>query len=178
MKQRSLGDLVEQSRPLLLAMYGRQDHWTRDGGYATPAEWLAVLVESLYEELPSLEGLPAAAKFAFVDTVELGEPATETLARPYANAVLSAFVGRLEELDRTTPDEVKMLFQSLRSSFKERLDLRGRDVMFTIRSALTGVVQGPCLEVVVSLLGRRRCLDRVRRQLNALLEAQGDTIRI
>jgi len=178
MKQRPLEELIEQCRPLLLATYGRQDRWTRDGGYATPAEWLAALVESLCEELPSLECLPAAAKFAFVDTVELGEPAIETLARPYANAVLSTFVERLEELDRTTPDEVKILFQNLRSSFKERLDLRGRDVMFTIRSALTGVVQGPCLEVVVSLLGRRRCLDRVRRQLNTVMEAQGDPIRL
>jgi hypothetical protein len=29
-------------------------------------------------------------------------------------------------------------------------------------------VEGPCLEVVVCLLGRRRCIARVRRRLNLI----------
>lgn len=178
MKRYPPEELIERGRPLLLAAYDREDCWTEDGGYATPAEWLTVLGESLYEELPSLENLPAAARFAFVDTVELGEPATDALAGPHASAVLSAFAERLDGLDKTTPDEVKTLFKELRASFREQFDLRGREVMFMIRSTLTGVVQGPCLEEVVCLLGRRRCLDRIHRQLNTLLEAQSDSVRI
>jgi glutamyl/glutaminyl-tRNA synthetase len=46
--------------------------------------------------------------------------------------------------------------------------LRGRDVMFPIRAALTGTMVGPCLGVVASLLGYERCRGRLREALTGL----------
>lgn len=174
----SVKELAERSRPLLRDAYGREDYWTEDGGYHTPAAWRAALAKSLYQEISAIEELPAAARFAFVDMVEPGKQAIEALAGQHAAEVLSTFAGRIRELERTEPGTVQALFSELRALFREQYDLRGRDVMFIVRSALTGTVEGPCLEVVVCLLGRRRCLERIQNQLSVLLEVRNDFVSI
>ena len=153
-------------------MYGLTHRWTEDGGYATPAEWWDALARAVAGELHAPDDLPGALRFAFEDGVVAGDTAKEALRGPHAPAVLTDFVSRLETLERATPDAVAQLFKELRATFRERHAMRGRDVMFAVRAALSGTIEGPCLEVVVCLLGRRRCAERARRQLNLIA---GDT---
>jgi nondiscriminating glutamyl-tRNA synthetase len=163
MKRHSLADLVELGREFLKAAYGRWERWTVDGGYATPTEWLSKLIESTYGELTCLSELPAAARFAFEDEVTMNLPAAAALDLERARQILAEFCGLLYPMDDTRPDEITSLFKELRAIGRARYELRGRDVMFQVRAALTGVAEGPCLEVVVCLLGRHRCLDRIAR---------------
>jgi len=155
----------DTSRSALQAAYGRSERWTADGGYATPAEWLAKLLEAVAPEVDSAGTLPAAARFAFQDDVPVDPSIGALLRGAHAGAVLAEFSRRLGALERTTPEPVTALFKELRAGFKEQHGLRGREVMMTVRAALTGQVSGPCLEVVVCLLGRQRCLERVCRRL-------------
>ena len=164
----SPADLIEWGPANLEAAYGRAHYWTEDGGYPTPADWFLALAESVAAELNDFGELPAAARFAFVDDVVAGDAATETLAGMYASDILADFARQMERLSRAAPDAVRLLFKELRATFRERGEIRGRDVMFVVRSALTGSVEGPCLEVVVCLLGRRRALDRVRARLKLI----------
>jgi glutamyl/glutaminyl-tRNA synthetase len=153
-------DLAE-ARDMLRSAYGVEARWSADGGYETPADWLASLLAALAPELASPADLPAAARFAFDDRVIVTESALPYLAGPRAGDVLREFAGRLERVERATPEVVKALFDELRATLKAAWGLRGREVMMPIRVALTGAVAGPCLEIVVCLLGRRRCLERL-----------------
>jgi hypothetical protein len=85
-----------------------------------------------------------------------------------APVILQEFFERLSATPVVPPDVVAALFRDVRATLKASRGWRGRDVMAPIRVALTGSMQGPCLEVVVCLLGRQRCLDRVARQLDAM----------
>ena len=169
----SLDALTAWGPALLERVYGRPHAWTDDGGYATPSAWWDALAGSIREELRAPDDLPAAVHFAFAEDVPLAAQAADALGGACAPDILSDFVSRLERLGSAEPEAVKRLFQELRSAFRERHGIRGRDVMFVVRSALTGRVQGPCLEVVVCLLGRRRCAERARRQLKSLV---GDSV--
>jgi len=164
----SPAEVVESGPVCLEAVYGRAHCWTADGGYSTPADWLLALAESLAPELHSMDDLPVAARFAFSDDVTVGEAAGEALAGAHAPDILADFAGRMKCLDRAGPDEIQALFKDLRATFRDRGEIRGRDVMFVVRSALTGSVEGPCLEVVVCLLGRRRTIDRIQARLKLI----------
>jgi nondiscriminating glutamyl-tRNA synthetase len=146
----------------LEAAYGRSDRWTADGGYATPAAWLAKLLETIAPELRQPADAPAAARFAFADEVTVSGAIAEALRQPYTEDVVREFSRRLQKLERAEAEPVALLFKELRSALKERRGVRGRDVMMTLRAALTGRVEGPCLEIVVCLLGRRRTLERLK----------------
>lgn len=152
---------LELSGPLFTAAYGVSERWTTDGGYDTPAEWQEKLLESIAPELHSPEDLVAAAQFAFVEQVNVTPAAAVWLVGERAGDVLRECAGRLSLLERTTPEAVAALFKELRAALKAAWGLRGREVMMPIRAALTGRVEGPCLEIVVCLLGRRRCLERL-----------------
>ena len=154
-----------------MAAYGRSERWTADGGYATPAEWLAKLAEVIGPELGEPADAPAAARFVFADDVVVSAVMDGVLGQPHAASALQEFARRLRGLERTEPAQVTALFKALRADLKERDGLRGREVMMTIRAALTGRVEGPCLEIVVCLLGRRRTLERL---LTWDMEAQDD----
>jgi len=153
---------VMEATQQLEAAYGRSERWTADGGYATPAEWLAKLLETIGPELREPADAPAAARFAFADDVIVSEAIAETLHQPHTAEVVREFGRRLRKLERAEAAQVAILFKELRAALKERRGVRGRDVMMALRAALTGRVEGPCLEVVVCLLGRRRTLERLK----------------
>ncbi len=166
-------ELIEQGSLLLEKTYGLSHRWTADGGYCAPVEWLRALIDSVRAEVKTVEDLPALARFAFVEVVDPGPAALKALHSPQTPAVLGAFARQLGRLECASPEQVTALFETLRAEFRGRAGMRGRDVMFAVRSALTGMVEGPCLEVVVCLLGRARSIERVRRQLS-LLEIRND----
>ena len=161
----ALSELVAMSRPLLRAAYGCETQWTEDGGYPSAHEWLTKLIASVHQELTRLDDLPAAVRFAFDDHIVVTAPMTEAVAHAWVKDVLTMFMERLQPLSRTEPEKIADLFKDLRAACKEKFGLRGREVMTAVRAALTGTIEGPCLEVVVCLLGRRRCLERVNRYL-------------
>jgi len=167
----ALEELMAASRPRLLEVYGCEDRWTDDGGYDSPAQWLGVLLESVRREIESLDDLPAAASFAYNESIMLTPAARETLSQPCSSKVLASFAKRVQALERTGRMEITALFRDLRAHFKTCYGMRGREVMFPLRAALTGEMRGPCLEVVVCLLGKGRTLERARRQLDIIMEA-------
>jgi glutamyl/glutaminyl-tRNA synthetase len=161
----------ERVRHLLRARFRRL--YGRWHGASTtshlPEEWLSVLASALQEEAGSLDEAAELARFAFVDRVGrmTGEVA-DALNGPHVCAVLAGCREGLDPGKLATPDRAKLFFQELRHHFRDTVGLRGRDVMFPIRAALTGTMVGPCLGVVASLLGYERCRGRLREALTGL----------
>jgi glutamyl/glutaminyl-tRNA synthetase len=135
-----------------------------------PAQWQQALALALREELDCLDQGIERARFAFVDEVTPDETAREILSQPYAAEVLAAFVRELPAVEPFLYDEIDGWIAALRQRFKAALGaahgVRSRDVMYVLRAALTGRMDGPCLVEICQLLGRERCIKRARQQFS------------
>jgi glutamyl-tRNA synthetase len=159
-RQSPPGRIARDIVPYLREAYGQSE---RSEGTAYSAdEWLELLVDSVREELNSLSEIPAHVAFVFVDEVAFTGEARKALGLPAAGRVLEAFVERIEPVDRLDVAEAGSLLQQLRLLFKERDRLEAKEVLFPIRASLTGSLHGPSLAAVMALLGRERCIERVR----------------
>lgn len=158
--------IAEAVSPYLRAAYGRDER--SEGTAYSPGAWRELLVDLAREEVDSLDQMPDRVGFAFLDEVDCSAKAREALSAASAGKVLQALAERLSALTSLDADEASSLLQELRVRFKEQEDLAARDVLFPIRASLTGTLHGPGLAAVMALLGRERCIERVRSSLSSI----------
>jgi glutamyl/glutaminyl-tRNA synthetase len=125
-------------------------------------DWLHLLVEAVRDELSCLSDIVNSSRFAFAERPEVDEDARKVLAQPHAVEVLRAFTDGWARLPSHDYGTVEAFFDELRTELKSERGLSGKSVMQPIRAALTGNMKGPCLVAAAALLGRERCLARVR----------------
>ena len=152
--------IAGEAVPYLREAYGRDER--SQGTAYSPEEWLELLVDNVREEVDSLDQLPAHVGFAFVDGVAFTAEARDVLCAPTATAVLEAFVERLKSVDRLGVAEARSLIRELGDLLGEKEHLKAREIMFPVRASLTGSLHGPSLAAVMALLGKERCIQRVR----------------
>ncbi|MHB1319257.1 MAG: hypothetical protein ACYCYF_11635, partial [Anaerolineae bacterium] len=97
--------------------------------------------------------------------------AQEALGDPSAPQVLKAFLAGLSPECTDTPENANAWLTELRHALRDSDSLRGKQVMFPIRAALTGSLRGPCLGIITSLLGPGRCRERVQEALDTCCAA-------
>ena len=99
------------------------------------------------------------------------ERSREVLSLPYASSVLQAFVRELPAVEAFAYDEIDAWITALRQRFKAALGatqgVRSRDVMYVLRAALTGRMDGPCLVEICQLLGPEQCRQRALALIDA-----------
>ncbi len=143
--------------------------WHRAAGTGlTPHEWLTVLAEAVQAEATDEDDAVALSHFALAD--DIGECrsawARAALSQPYARTVLLAVDETLTIADAISPQAAQDYLRRIRHRFRDEQELRGRLVMAVIRAALTGDVRGPCLGIVVALLGCDRARARIEECLS------------
>jgi nondiscriminating glutamyl-tRNA synthetase len=95
----------------------------------------------------------------FVAARTAREPEAEVvLAAPAARALCGELAAAFESLAEWSEEGVKSAIRSTGA----RLGLKGRDLFQPARAALTGRTHGPELPLVACLLGRERCVGRLR----------------
>jgi len=153
-----------QLRPRLEAAFGR---WEASAGTAYDAErWYAALVAALAQEAKTLEEMVALSEFAFVERVTRLTPAAqEALAGAWAPGVLRHCLETLSAPALSGAEAAAAYLRTLRHHWRDTAGLRGQQVMFPLRAALTGTMVGPCLGIVISLLGLARCVQRLQDRL-------------
>jgi len=156
--------IAREAAPYLEDTYGSQD---RSEGTAYDAQtWLELLMDNVREEVDALSQIPAHVSFAFADDPAYTKEAKKALEAAAASRVLKSFAGRLEAIDMLDGSAASDVLLSLRSQLEEE-DLTSREVMLPVRAGLTGTLHGPNLAAVMALLGKERCLQRVRRALDS-----------
>ena len=160
------GRIADLMRPRLSEAYGR---WEAAEGTAHDREtWYCHLVGAAQEEATTLSDMVRLCAFALAsERPEMSAEAAGTLEDQWAPAVLAAFLKELSEEALATPQSANEWLTGLRHAIRDSDGLRGRQVMFPIRAALTGSLRGPCLGIVTSLLGQSRCRERVEEVLKA-----------
>jgi glutamyl-tRNA synthetase len=159
------GRIAREVAPFLQEAYGRDER--SEGTAYSPQEWRELLVEHVREEVSSLEEIPAHVGFIFLDEIAYTDKARKVLNAPRAVRVLEAFVERVNSIPSLDVAGASSLLQELRVNFEEMENFRAREVLFPIRASLTGTLEGPSLAAVIALLGKERCIQRVRSSQNS-----------
>ncbi len=149
-------------------------HYLHHAGGATLREWgaaflpaatgtldparLAALLEGVRGNLTTLADLPRELAPFLDEALEFEPEAAAALAVPRAAEVCAALAATLADLAQWSGEQVKSAVQSVGGT----LGLKGRELFQPLRAALTGRTHGPELPLVAELLGRERCLARLR----------------
>jgi glutamyl-tRNA synthetase len=125
---------------------------------ALPREELERWLELVRGNLATLADLPVELAPLLSDRPALEDDARAALGAPRAREVCDGLAAALDALAEWSAVSIKSAVQSLGS----RLGIKGRELFQPIRAALTGRTHGPELPQVAELLGRERCVARLR----------------
>ncbi|WP_301859091.1 glutamate--tRNA ligase [uncultured Megasphaera sp.] len=132
----------------------------------TKKQWLKDMVWAMREHVQYGAQITDAVKLFFTDDyAPENEETAAVLKEETAPAVLTMFCQELQALDDVTADTVQPLFKKIQKGLK----VKGKFVYMPIRVALTGVMHGPDLNVIVALMGRDKVVSRL--QASGLLQA-------
>jgi nondiscriminating glutamyl-tRNA synthetase len=119
---------------------------------------LEVLLHGIRGNLSTLADLPNELSPFLDDAVSFEAEARAAIESPRGREVCASLASELEPLASWSGEAVKSAIQSL----GKRLGIKGRDLFQPVRAALTGRTHGPELPLLAELLGRERCLARLR----------------
>lgn len=120
---------------------------------------------AVQEKVRLLKDVPEALRFLLVDEFPIDESAWEKIqANAQAGAILQAIHTALAGLGEWSADSAKAALGDAAASMGAKVGA----MMFPLRVALSGKAGGPDLMVILALLGRERCLQRIETLLRKL----------
>lgn len=116
------------------------------------------IVASVRDGLTMLSEVMAATEFYFVDKLEINDELKEkALAKDTAFKVLESTLKHVGELPFGDHAGCKAIIDNL----GKELGMKGKDLYWPLRAALSGKVQGPDLGSIISILGPSRVKSRL-----------------
>jgi nondiscriminating glutamyl-tRNA synthetase len=123
---------------------------------------LQEIIASVRDGLTILSEVLAATRFYFVDKPEINDETKKSVFdSPHAKTVLTR---TLQDLGKMPYGEHKGCKQIIDSIGKE-LGIKGKDLYWPLRVALSGATQGPDLGSILSILGAERMKTRIEAAL-------------
>lgn len=143
--------IVERARPYIAHM--------DLSGYSDKE--LAEAINCVRGGLTVLAEVSAAARFFFVSTVEIADDVqNDVLRKDSAIKVMEACLAHLSEFPFGDQKGCKAIVDK----FGKELGLKGQDLYWPLRAALSGKVSGPDLGAIISILGPARVKQRLEAQ--------------
>lgn len=115
-------------------------------------------LEVVRGNVATLAELPSELGALFSDGLAREADAAAALAAPGAAALCAALAGALGGLAEWTPEGFKSTLQIV----GREQGRKGKELFMPVRAALTGRLHGPELPMLAELLGRPRCIQRLR----------------
>ena len=119
---------------------------------------LQALLAAVRGNLGTLADLPGELAPFLREPLAFEPEAAAALGSPRAAEICGTLAAQLAELAEWNGERVKSAVQTVGRS----TGLKGRDLFQPVRAALTGRTHGPELPRVAELLGRDRCVARLR----------------
>jgi nondiscriminating glutamyl-tRNA synthetase len=123
-----------------------------------PAAQLEAELEAVRSNLGSLADLPVELGPLLEEPAEPDAEAAAILAAPRARELCQALAAEIDSLAEWSAEALKSALQRVGS----RLGIKGRELFQPVRVALTGRLHGPELPRIAALIGRERCVRRLR----------------
>ena len=168
-RQLSTNDLLERLTPVLMesGLVTRlhiQTNWS----------WMLRVVETLRERIHLLNDIVEQGAFYFTDKFDYEEKgAKKHFTRPGSAEDLSLLSAEFEKLPSVelTKERAETVLRQLAG----QLARSPAELIHPLRLALTGSTTGPGIFDIVELLGRDRCVQRLRRAITAIRDGLVDS---
>ncbi|MEW5766838.1 MAG: glutamate--tRNA ligase [bacterium] len=138
--------------------------YLRQAGFAPEdyeGEKLREMVDLVRGRLNCLSEIAGEVDCFFNSTVQIAAEAVEVLKAESSPRVLNAFREKLMTLPELDLESVKEAIKAV----GQELGMKGQSLFMPIRVALSGQLHGPELVRLISVLGRDRCLARIKAAL-------------
>lgn len=142
----SAGDFAQAALPYVV------------GAGLTPGDQFAAVAAAVQEKVRLLTEVPEAVRFLLEDEFPLDAAALEKVkGTAQVDAVLGAVVEAFAGLPEWSGESAKAAMGTAAAT----LGVKAGQMMFPLRVALSGKAGGPDLVVIMDLLGRDRCVERI-----------------
>ena len=133
-------------------------------GLSVPENYVAVIA-AVKDKVRLFEDVPAAVDFLLTDDFANDE---EAVAKVRGNAAAGGLLASLASAFEATPEWSVEAAKAALNETAQAAGAKPGQLMFPLRVALSGRAHGPDLGEVLALLGRDRCVARVRKFSNSL----------
>lgn len=131
----------------------------------TPGDSFPAVAAAVQEKVRLLTEVPEAVRFLLGDEFPLDAAALEKVK---GTAQVDAVLGGIQEAFATLPEWSGELAKAAMGTVAGALGVKAGQMMFPLRVALSGKSGGPDLMVIMNLLGRDRCVQRIGKLRQAL----------
>jgi nondiscriminating glutamyl-tRNA synthetase len=123
--------------------------------------WLVQVLDAIKENAETLAELRGHITIFLPEGFSMADEAGVTLAKDGALAAVKAMAEVVAGMEEVKEED----FSGIVAQLKKQTGLKGKELLAPIRAALTGRTEGPELQKVLSLLGRRVIMERLAQAL-------------
>ncbi|NOU71505.1 glutamate--tRNA ligase [Paenibacillus sp. LMG 31458] len=128
---------------------------------AAGQEWVTALVGLNQERMRFAAEIVELSSIFFKEELVIDEEASAVLKEEHVPVVLASFLTQVEQAEAFTVEAIPALLKQVQKD----TGFKGKQLFMSIRSALTGQVHGPDLNVSLYLLGKEKVASRLRNLL-------------
>lgn len=123
--------------------------------------WVTALIGLNQERMRFAAEIVELSSIFFKEELVIDEEAAAILKEEHVPVVLTSFLGQVEQAESFTVEAIPALLKQVQKD----TGYKGKQLFMSIRSALTGQVHGPDLNVSLYLLGKEKVAARLRNLL-------------
>lgn len=123
--------------------------------------WVTALIGLNQERMRFAAEIVELSSIFFKEELVIDEEAAAILKEEHVPIVLTSFLGQVEQAESFTVEAIPALLKQVQKD----TGYKGKQLFMSIRSALTGQVHGPDLNVSLYLLGKEKVAARLRNLL-------------
>ena len=120
---------------------------------------LVLLAETWQSAIDKFSDAPELAKTYYIksEDIDFDEDAKEAISTDDAKTLFNAFLNKLEEVDEIDADFAKSVMKTI----QKETGIKGKNLWFPVRAAVTGSVHGPDLSNAFLIMGKNLVKDRL-----------------
>ena len=120
---------------------------------------LVLLAETWQSAIDKFSDAPELAKNYYIksEDIDFDEDAKEAISTDDAKTLSNAFLNKLEEVDEIDADFAKSVMKTI----QKETGIKGKNLWFPVRAAVTGSVHGPDLSNAFLIMGKNLVKDRL-----------------
>lgn len=124
-----------------------------------PEDKLVLLAETWQSAIDKFSDAPELAKNYYIksDEIEYDDDAKEAISTENAKTLFAAFLNQLDQVDEIDADFAKSVMKTI----QKETGIKGKDLWFPVRAAVTGSVHGPDLSNAFLIMGKDLVKDRL-----------------
>lgn len=124
-----------------------------------PEDKLVLLAETWQSAIDKFSDAPELAKNYYIksDEIEYDYDAKEAISTENAKTLFAAFLNQLDQVDEIDADFAKSVMKTI----QKETGIKGKDLWFPVRAAVTGSVHGPDLSNAFLIMGKDLVKDRL-----------------